>query len=166
MRTISAVLAAAAMLMGGIVPSAVDAKPRQTAPGVYVDPSTPTGKEYALQLQQARGTGSSRPSAQSGNDPSARFGSGISSTPRTSSAPGAVGSPGRRPNRPASDPGAVTGRVVPAASGSASAVSRSSGSGGTLALIGGAAAILILGGLGGVLLRRRKLWPATSDRRS
>jgi hypothetical protein len=162
MRPICAVLAAAAALAGA--GPATAAQPRQIAPGVYADPSTPAGKEYALQLQQARGTGSPPPSATSHSSSPALFGAGI--------APAKSAAQARPVAKPATHKQAATStRPQPStttttptgARVAAPATAGSSSGGGTLALVGGAAAILALGGLGGVLMRRRRLEP-TSDR--
>ena len=168
MRLICAAFAAATVLAcAGPVPANA-ATPHQIAPGVFADPNTPAGKEYALQLQQARGAGSPPPSATSHTNSPALFGAGIpaqSAKPRTAAkrASKSTRSAPRRASRPATAPTTLnpaSSAVSPPARVSATG---GGGSGGTLALVGGAAVILAVGGLGGVLLRRRRLEP-TSDR--
>lgn len=175
MRAITAVLAAGVLLGGSGADAAAAAQPRQIAPGVFADPSTPAGKEYALQLQQARSTGSSSRStpARSG---SSLFGAGIAAKPATQRAAPAATAPPKRaavrsPTRAAKARPPTTEQRAPAVAPAAAAVvapaggDGGGGGGGTLALVGGAAAILAVGGLGGVLLRRRRPLGPDAERR-
>lgn len=161
MRTLTAALVAASIILAAGSASAFGAQPRQVAPGVFADPSTPAGKQYALQLQQARGTGASPSSTgQSGGQ---RFGSGIGSA-RPSPAP-----PAGRPATPASAPahrslGGTTPTADATQAGLAARSGGGGGGGGTLALVGGAAVILAISGLGAVLLRHRRPLAPTVER--
>jgi hypothetical protein len=167
MRLICAVLAAATVLAGAGAATAVSAPPHQIAPGVFADPSTPAGKEYALQLQQARGTGSPPPTAKSHASSPSLFGAGIAPAKSTAkSQPPAKPTTRRDAGASTSHRSSATTATKPTATSDRVAAPPAAGSssgGGTLALVGGAAAILALGGLGGVLMRRRRLEP-TSDR--
>jgi hypothetical protein len=119
-------------------------------PGVHVDPGSPAAKEYALPLNQARGTGGG--SSPSQNPEASLFGAGIK--PPSS---GAGGGTSRQayPRAPESSAPAVVGvdalRALrqPAKDGSG-------GDGSTLALVAGAVAIVVLGGFGGTVLRHRR----------
>jgi hypothetical protein len=161
MRTLTAALAAASIILAAGSASALGAQPRQVAPGVFADPSTPAGKQYALQLQQARGTGASPSST--GQSGAQRFGSGIASS-RPSPA-----QPAGRPATPASKPahrslGGTTPTADATQAGLAARSGGGGGGGGTLALVGGAAVILAISGLGALLLRHRRPLAPSVDR--
>jgi len=138
-------------------------------PGVHVDPGSPAAKEYALPLNQARGTGSapsSQSSPQTGSE-GTLFGAGIKP-------PGSGGPSGGSGVAPRGAKGAAGSAGVPAAQGAQAGGSgaqpplpqavlraaREQGSSGvdgsTLALLGGAVAILVLGGFGGTVLRHSR----------
>jgi hypothetical protein len=130
-------------------------------PGVHVDPGSPAAKEYALPLNQARGTGSAPAAGQAAATP---FGAGIHPGGGSGS-----GSAGGRPSAqkathigatpvsargPSGSPGTS---IVPAAVLRASGEHGSSGGDGSiLALVGGGVAVLVLGGLGGIVMRRAR----------
>jgi hypothetical protein len=168
MRAISAALAAAVVLIGIGAVAAGAAQPHQISSGVYADPNTPAGKEYALQLQQARSTGAA-PSSTGSSGATPLFGAGIART---------TPAPQKAARQPATARRKKSSRAKHSTRRPAAAVPRSSGGdgpaappptgsggggGGTLALVGGAAAVLALGGLGGVILRRRRSFEPSSD---
>jgi hypothetical protein len=149
--------AALVLASGGLPPSAQAASGLE--PGVHVDPGSPAAKEYALPLNQARQTGSERPSQTSSEG--TLFGAGI----KPPGAGGSGGANGRRDAHNAS--GGVTSTRRPSAGSSsqpalAQAVLRaerssgSSGDGSLLALLGGGVTILVLGGFGGTVLRHSR----------
>jgi hypothetical protein len=113
-------------------------------PGVHADPGSPAAKEYALPLNQARGT-NNKASAGGGSTSVGAFGAGIKP-------PGAGGS-SHRGSRGAHATGDRA--ALPAA---VSAASSRAGSGGgsssILALLVGGVAVLLLGGFVGTVLRR------------
>ncbi len=161
MRPFRAIVLTLCLLALGGPPGASAAQPAQISPGVFADPNSPAGKEYALQLQSARNTGSSTPNTSSRSP--TLFGSGIKSvTPPPAPTPARPVRPrARRPVRLA--PHSAVGRkpalpgarsAVPATAGSASTATESGA--GTLALAGGAVMILAAGLVGGILLRRSR----------
>lgn len=138
-------------------------------PGVHGDPGSPAAKQYALPLNQARQTGSSRDGL---------FGAGIKRSPPRATAPASTTSPdGSQRKEPELGAGARTGTsaregqrlrgrtvdsrveaygaTLPAAVQSASRAGATS-SGSLLALIGGGVAVLVLGVLGGTVLKGRR----------
>lgn len=130
-------------------------------PGVHVDPGSPAAKEYALPLNQARGTGSA-PTA--GPAAAAPFGAGIHpgggsgsrSADGRPSAQGAAHS-GATPVSVRGLSGSPGTSIVPAAVLRASGEHGSSGGNDSiLALLGGGIAVLVLGGLGGIVMRRTR----------
>jgi hypothetical protein len=143
-------------------------------PGVHVDPGSPAAKEYALPLNQARGTGSapsSTSSPQTGSE-GTLFGAGIK--PPGSGGPprgangagggtgaGGANGAGRSSGAPTSAPSVGSGSgSQPPLTQAVLRAARSEGSSGvdgsTLALLGGAVAILVLGGFGGTVLRHSR----------
>jgi hypothetical protein len=164
MRTLTAALVAASIILAAGSASALGAQPRQVAPGVFADPSTPAGKQYALQLQQARGTGASPSST--GQSGAQRFGSGIASSRPSPAQP--AGRPAT-PATPASKPvhrslGGTTPTADATQAGLAARSGGGGGGGGTLALVGGAAVILAISGLAALLLRHRRPLAPTVER--
>lgn len=165
MQTLTAALAATSILLAAGAHSALGAQPRQVAPGVFADPGTPAGKQYALQLQQARGTGASPPSS---SQPDAqRFGAGIASSRESPTQPAAR--PATSNNASASKPvhpsvgGTTTTPGAPEAGLSVRSGS-GGGGGGTVALVGGAALILVISGMGALLVRRRRPFGPSVER--
>jgi hypothetical protein len=132
-------------------------------PGVHVDPRSPAAKEYALPLNQARGTGTSA-SPSSSSPEGSLFGAGIKPPSSGGSAGAGTGHSGHsaRAGRAAaaSPPAATTGGGSPPANVLGRLALRSSTGGGvsgsTLALIGGGVAILVLGAFGGTVLRHNR----------
>jgi len=130
-------------------------------PGVHADPGSPAAKEYALPINQARQTGAAPGQASSGS--AALFGAGIKPPGSGGSGRGGSGYEGSSGGQTArgephdatgtasSNPRAPLPAVVLQAARSQSAPS---GSGSTLALLGGGVAILILGAFGGTIMRR------------
>jgi hypothetical protein len=86
---------ALACALAAIAATILAAPAQALPPGVFVDPNSPAGKEYALYTGQARGSGSGRPSGQ-------LFGAGIV-PPGTRGATGtrtrSRGAPGHRRRR-------------------------------------------------------------------
>ena len=143
--------------------------------GVVVDPDSPSGKEYAIPLENERrladpGTEPGAPTQQ-GARTSPLFGAGISGSGTSGAGSGASGSSAAHPDAPASKrsggrararsrsgPAAGAERpdtpaVVRAAAGNPGAPT---GGIGTLLLIGAVGAgTLLVGGAAGLLLRRR-----------
>jgi hypothetical protein len=163
MRTVSLrinVTLAAIALSG----AASSAQAASVEPGVHVDPGSPAAKEYALPLNQARGTGSAPSAAGSTQTPSegTLFGAGIK-PPGSGGPPRGSGSAagGRRPGASvagqAQGAGSASQPPLPQAVLRAAREQGSSGvDGSTLALLGGAVAILVLGGFGGTVLRHNR----------
>lgn len=164
-------IAAAAAGLGLLAPAVAQAQ----TPGLHVDPSSPTGKEYAIPLDQARNSAnpqaapsSGAPGAQAGaNAPRFGVGVGDSSKHRRSGSRGGAGAGG------SGGSGGGTGGSGNAGAGSSSggsqgglpgsghlpptALSSANPAGGVttpLLVIGLALAILMSGALGGLLVRR------------
>jgi hypothetical protein len=138
-------------------------------PGVHIDPGSPAAKEYALPLNQARGTGAGpTPSGSSETSfgagikpPGSRGGGGSAPGSGGAGGSGSAGHDGRSPGRGSSESrshGAVgTAATLPPAVQRAVESPDSSGGGGSLpALIGGGVAILVLGAFGGTVLRHSR----------
>jgi hypothetical protein len=124
---------------------------------VFIDPESPSGKEYEIPLESVRR------GAQPGADPSAPvtqgernavpFGEGITSDGAAAGSSDERDAPGRRRGgSPPPDP--ATSEIVEAAATNPGAPSGSTGS--TLLYLGGGALVLALGAGGGLLLRRRR----------
>jgi hypothetical protein len=144
------------------VAAALLAPPIARADQAHVDPGSPSGKEYAVPLDQARrhaATGNTA-AAPTGAAPAAPplFGVGI-----RSSGSGAGTRANHRPRRtpPARSPkkpsaGISSAGATPTPHRLAAAAAQPSTGLGSTALVGAlAAAVLVLGGVGGVALRRR-----------
>jgi hypothetical protein len=141
--------------------------------GVFIDPGSPTGKEYEIPFEAARR------GAEPGSDPSAPipqgersappFGEGITgdSAADSSNADGSTGGQSAsgqqngaasgnasRRGGDASTSGGATSQIVDAAANNPGAPPSSTGS--TLLYLGGGALVLALGAGIGVLLRRRR----------
>jgi hypothetical protein len=173
MRTVGVRITATLAVLGStFVPAGQAAAALE--PGVHVDPGSPAAKEYALPLSQARGTGSTS-SPQTGPE-GTLFGAGITppgsgGSPRGPGAGSGRATPGANPAGPAAS-GKPSGRGAGAGSADAPAVTQavlraareqgSSGSGSTLALLGGAVAVLVLGGFGGTVLRHSRRPPSSA----
>lgn len=155
-RSLIAVTAAAAVAMPGAA-SAQD--------GVFVDPDSPSGKEYAIPLEAARRQADPDSSREVRVTPGQRdvsplFGEGIES-PAAGKA-GASGLPRRKDRADAE--GAAGDRFGDSMGDTTrealrAAVSRPAAPGAdvrsTLLVVGGSAAVLLLGALGGYALRRQ-----------
>ena len=135
--------------------------------GVVVDRDSPTSKEYALPLDQARrqadpSGGAASPDSSSGSGPSALFGAGVGDDDDPKG-----GSPAGRTKRAREKRGARAGRkdsapvTEEAVRALGQAASRPGAPGGSNALLflGGAAVLLAAGAGAGFVLRRRN--PAT-----
>lgn len=146
-RTVACALAALGLLI-----AAGDAAAQSE--GVFVDPDTPAGKEYALPLDKARQDAAPNSGAQ-GSEPgdTELFGAGISKRDggggkgdgqTGGAAAGDRGGDGKQTGGPQSD---AAGSVAKAAASSGSGIS----SGWLTALI--AAGVLLVGGIAGLSLR-------------
>jgi hypothetical protein len=132
--------------------------------GVFIDPGSPSGKEYEIPFESARR------GAQPGTDPSAPitqgersavpFGEGITGDSPAGAGAGSRqgngGAPGNRDQRgnDASASRAATSEIVEAAASNPGAPPSSTGS--TLLYLGAGALVLALGAGIGMLLRRRR----------
>lgn len=139
--------------------------------GVFVDPDSPTGKQYQLPLESARrqaDPGSdgrlAPPGARpSGTGPAALFGEGIAKASHAGKRSGSSGSAGQ--SKPDGKAGGSNGSSSSPKmdSGSSSSVQAavsnpgapSGGIGSTLLIAAGGGLVLLIGGLAGFLLRRR-----------
>ena len=141
--------------------------------GVFIDPGSPSGKEYEIPLETVRrgaqpGTDPSAPITQ-GERSAAPFGEGITGETRddedSSGAGSAAGSDGGRKSGGADGSGArergddaagspSTSAIVEAAASNPGAPPSSTGS--TLLYVGAGALVLALGAGAGVLMRRRR----------
>ena len=128
-------------------------------PGVHIDPGSPAAKEYALPVDQARGTGSGGKGEGEGSGGSSEklFGAGIK--PPSSGSTGGRHRGHRSPRvsgstkQPTATP---TQAATPRAVQQAAARSSSGGSTSLLVLFGGGVAILVLGAFTGVVLRHNR----------
>jgi hypothetical protein len=165
-------LAAAFLILLLAPPSAAMAQ----GPGVFVDPDSPAGKEYALPLEEARreaapdasGPGAGTSGRDSGNDASAStasplFGEGIE--PSDSAAAGNDGDAGATDSSESSNrtkdgeprgagPASLAGDRGPTARGSAAVEAAAAEGSGALLTAGMGAAVLAVGLLAGFGLRR------------
>jgi hypothetical protein len=121
-------------------------------PGVHADPGSPAAKQYALPLNQARGTGGVTGHTTSSS--AALFGAGIK-PPGSGGSGRAKSTAGNTPSSagrgaPSSDPEAA----VPAVVLRAARTQASNGNGSTLTLLGGGVAIIVLGAFGGTIMKR------------
>jgi hypothetical protein len=130
------------------------AAPAQDEPGVFVDPDSPAGKEYAIPLDKARresgatvpGGGGSSGGSDGGTPSGALFGAGITAKSKSSAGPSGKSGKGAAEREP--NPGADR----PAVAGSDSGTSDDPA---PLLLIGGGAALVLLVGTGVALGLRR-----------
>jgi hypothetical protein len=143
-----------AVLLGVPVPAMA-----QDGGGVFIDPSSPSAKEYAVPLERARrqadpGARPQRPVAQ-GQRSSPLFGEGISnpSTEKSAKKPTAAGKGGGSSSVRSATLGTAAPELV------RSAAARPSAPGGGLStplvIAGVALTVLAVGGGAGLLLRRR-----------
>jgi hypothetical protein len=134
-------------------------------PGVFVDPSSPPGKEYAIPLDTARREAAgdaARTAAPADGAPAAPlFGVGITVEHRRPVKTTKPGSPGRSARAPAQGTSAAPtagrrkGISVPAPQTSVRRAGTPSGGISTAATVGGlAASVLLLGGVFGSIARR------------
>jgi hypothetical protein len=133
-------------------------------PGVRVDPGSPAAKQYVLQLNQARQTGTQGTHASSSGSP---FGAGITppgggstggGAARTGAGETSAGRHGAAGRHGSGKPTSVKA-PVPLPAGvlrAARTQGSSAGSGSWLALLGGGIAVLLLGGFGGTVLRHSR----------
>jgi hypothetical protein len=156
-----------------IVAFTMSANPAGAQDGVFIDPDSPSGKEYEIPLETVRrgaqpGTDPSAPISQ-GERSAAPFGEGIGGDPRNRDSPG-TGSGGGRENDGGQDggsggsedrrrdrdsaSGASGSAVIEAAANNPGAPPSSPGS--TLLYLGAGALVLALGVGVGLLLRRRQ----------
>ena len=167
-------LAGAALTAVMTVLGALPTNATAQEPGVIVDPGSPAGKEYALPIDTARGEGQGRGGSQGQTSTPGRtppFGQGVTSTQGRAS-DGSISdsgvtkaSRGTASSGNGDDGGSRSGPGEGAGSGSATAASTadvpsasaSSGSTGAAApTVGAILAVLAAGGLGGVLVRRKR----------
>jgi hypothetical protein len=151
---VSAFITVAALAAGTSAPLAAPALALE--PGVHIDPGSPAAKEYALPVNQARGTGSGGEG--SGGSSEKLFGAGIK-PPSSGSSGGRHGGRGATGvSRSAQQPAAATQAqpTAPRAVQQAAARSTSGGSTSALVLFGGGVAILVLGAFTGIVLRHNR----------
>lgn len=128
---------------------------------VFVDPESPTGKEYALPIQRAREQGAADVQTQNpvaGARTAPLFGEGVESSGAGKSkrqrAPEMRGSSddtsGATASKARSEPTTASATVD-----LRSEVATPDGAGGLAAVVGAGTAVLLVGGLVGLLLRRR-----------
>src|SRR6185437_12514621 len=112
-------------------------------PGVHVDPGSPAAKEYALPVNQARGTGGGTGGGGASEGSGEKlFGAGIKPPSSDSSPPASGATPNRR--HPKSS-----------ARGSAGSPG-SAGTSSLLVLLAGGVGVLALGGFAGIVLRHTR----------
>jgi hypothetical protein len=139
--------------------------------GVFVDPDSPTGKQYQLPLESARRQADpssdgriAPPGARpSGTGPAALFGEGIATASRAGKPSSSGGSGGK--SKPGGTAGGSNGSTSAPTTDSGSsnpvqaAVSNpgapSGGVGSTLLIAAGGGLVLLIGGLAGFVIRRR-----------
>lgn len=130
---------------------------------VFVDPDSPSGKEYELPIDRAREQGAAgrqRQQPAGGAQGAPLFGAGVEGDDRNTS-PGTAksgtrsdGNGGGGSDDAASEPGSEQATVGAAAARKVQAATPD-GSTGVLEILGAGGGILLLGGLAGLLLRRR-----------
>jgi hypothetical protein len=148
---LSRVLAVSAAALLWAVPAAAQEGGVHVEDGVHVDPDSPTGKEYAFPLAQAREDNSGSRSERAPTTPEQPplFGEGV--TPSR----GGSGSPGRaRPSRGARPSRSGARRTAPVGAEPASARLAEVSSGGVGWSLALAAGVILAGGLIGVAARR------------
>jgi LPXTG-motif cell wall-anchored protein len=138
----------------------------QTQQGVFVDPNSPAGKEYAIPVEQARrdaAHGSNRQPVEAGDRSAPLFGEGVMPDHSGSSSGASGGNTGRGTGGGAKESDRTeslakslgpTSAIRPRNGLTAGAATADS-SAGALAFAGGGVAVLLLGGMAGLVLRRR-----------
>lgn len=136
----------------------------QAQEGVFVDPDSPSGKEYAVPLEAARRQADPKASkaqrvAPGRRDQAPLFGEGIDAgDPAAGAGRASGGTKASRRKRPRETRASPARKAAPATV--RAAVSRpgapDGGLGTTLMIAGGAAVVLLAGGLGGLALRRSR----------
>lgn len=128
---------------------------------VFVDPDSPSGKEYELPIDSARQQGAPKARAQkpgAGRQAAPLFGAGVEADGAgTTASAGTNDAPGKRDDTStdaAGEPGLGQAPAGTAAVRKAQAAAPE-GAGGLAMIIGAGTGVLLLGGLGGLLLRRR-----------
>lgn len=140
---------------------------------VHVDPGSPSGKQYAIPLTQARrdGAGQGGAPATAGDTSAPLFGDGIKpSRAAAAAAHGASAGKARsgdasgRGRRPSARQGLAqvpqTGSPAAAPTTVRAGIDAGNGDSATLVLFGGGAAVLLLGGVGGSAARRFRRRPS------
>ena len=136
--------------------------------GVFVDPDSPSGKEYQIPLESVRRQANphARPGAKiaPGERSSPLFGEGIGSGETRGGATRTRSDEGGEPRGPANaERSGSAARRSEAERAAREAITAATtrpgapagGAGSTLAVVGGAIVVLLAGGLGGYVLRRR-----------
>jgi hypothetical protein len=166
-RLMASLLAAALLLMAATLPGAAMAQ----QDGVFVDPDSPTGKEYALPAEDARrqadpGSKHGSGGREHGSRPTALFGVGVGDGGGGGDKPSGGhggGSPSGGHDRTpvaARPDGGITARTERALRAATTHPGPPGGSGGMLAVILGTGAAAVLAGVaGGILIRRRRSQP-------
>ena len=134
--------------------------------GVFVDPDSPTAKQYAIPLESARrqadpdGDGQVAPPGgrPPGTDPAALFGEGIASASRAGKSSKSKRSGSKSDSKAggtASDGASSSGSKDPVQAAVSNPGAPSGGVGSTLLIAAGGGLVLLIGGLAGFVLRRR-----------
>ena len=147
------------LLLCGLAVSAPAASAQEDP--VFVDPDSPSGKEYELPIDRARQQGAPQTQAAEsarGSQAAPLFGEGVQADSAATTARGSSGEPRGAGSAGSTDPakGSRSDRAdAPAAAELRAQAAVPEGGAGVAAIIGVAAAVLLLGGLFGLLLRRR-----------
>jgi hypothetical protein len=161
---VSAVLALAAI--AATSPALLPRDAAALEPGVHIDPGSPAAKEYALPVNQARGTGSGGSGGGHGEGSTEKlFGAGIKPPSSGSSGPASAGPAGHQRPRTTSPRSGSAGAGGASSSAQAPPVlvrraadtgSGSAGGSSALVLLAGGMAVLALGGFAGIVLRHNR----------
>ena len=133
---------------------------------VFIDPDSPTAKQYAIPLESARrqadpsGDGQLAPpgARPTGTGPAALFGEGIAAASRADKRSGSKDSRGQSKSRGTASSGSATGSAGsdnPVQAAVSNPGAPSGGIGSTLLIAAGGGLVLLIGGLAGFVLRRR-----------
>lgn len=126
--------------------------------GVFIDPGTPSSKEYVIPIEQARrdaAHGSNTPMITPGERSAPLFGEGVTPDGGATNAESSDGQTGG--SATAADGTSGDGSAGPDASTQQASLRPTDGNSSvaTLALIGGGVGVVLVGGVAGLLLRRR-----------
>lgn len=158
-RMVTSVCKGMLLLLCGLVVSAPAASAQEDK--VFVDPDSPSGKEYELPIDRARQQGAPQTQAAEsarGSQAAPLFGAGVKADSAATTARGSGEEPRGAGSADSTDPanGSRSDRAeAPAVAARKAQAAVPEGGVGVAAIIGIAAGVLLLGGLLGLLLRRR-----------